>query len=139
MLGRKHKILVVDDDELFGHRTVELLTKAGFEASFHRGPIGTLQAVRDSQCELVILDVNMPRINGAQVLRMIRDSFGLGQVRVILCTNMEPRVIDSLSRMSGVPAVAKSCSAAEFIDRISGMFQTSGVIPKVSVRRAIRG
>ena len=138
MVGERSKILVVDDDPRFGERAVALLRAAGFAASFHRGPLGTLQAVRDSGCDLVVLDVNMPKIDGVVLLRMIRDALGLGRVRVVLCSDMAPRVLEAIATSARAPFVVKSASPEVFVESIRSVLEKPAVPTPVTPRRIAR-
>jgi CheY-like chemotaxis protein len=108
MAGEKSRVLLVDDDPIFGKKALAQLRAAEIDARFHRGPLGTLQAVRDSDCELVVLDVNMPKVDGMLLARMIRDAFGLGHTRIILCSDAAPEFLATLARALQVQSVAKS-------------------------------
>jgi chemosensory pili system protein ChpA (sensor histidine kinase/response regulator) len=113
------RILIIDDDANFGANAVRVLEGAGFSARFHRGPFGSLQAIRETVCDLVLLDVNMPKLDGPLLVRMIRDAFGLGRVKVLLCSNMEPAPLERLARAMGVHgAVPKSVPQSEIVDHI---------------------
>jgi CheY-like chemotaxis protein len=113
------RILIIDDDATFGARAVQMLEKAGFSARYHRGPFGTLQAIRDAHCDLILLDVNMPKLDGPLLVRMIRDSFGLGRIKVLLCSNMEPPTLERLAALMGVQgAFPKHLPEAELVDRV---------------------
>ncbi|MDI1448598.1 response regulator [Polyangium sp. 6x1] len=107
MVGES-QILLVDDDPDFGKEAVRRLVAAELDATFHQGPLGTLQAVRASRCELVVIDVNMPKVDGCLLVRMIRDAFGLGRTRVMLCSDMRQDMLAALAKALQVPFVTKS-------------------------------
>ncbi|WP_170319446.1 response regulator [Polyangium spumosum] len=113
------RILIIDDDAAFGASAVRTLEGAGFSARFHRGPFGSLQAIRESLCDVVLLDVNMPKLDGPLLVRMIRDAFGLGSVKVLLCSDMEPGPLERLAKVMGVHgAVPKQVHGAELVDQV---------------------
>jgi len=120
------RILIIDDDANFGANAVRMLESAGFSARFHRGPFGSLQAIRETVCDLVLLDVNMPKLDGPLLVRMIRDAFGLGRIKVLLCSNMEPAPLERLAKAMGVHgAVTKSVPQAEIIDQVRAVLPQS--------------
>lgn len=94
--GARRRILIVDDDASFGESATAALTTAGYSAWFHRGPFGTLGAIRGSSCEVVLMDVDMPGLDGPMLVRMIRGSFGPG-LRVLLCSNMPEGTLGRLA------------------------------------------
>ncbi|MDI1442802.1 response regulator [Polyangium sp. 6x1] len=121
---RRTRVLVIDDDARFGESAVQRLAEMGFEARFHRGPLGFLQAIRDMRCDLVLLDVNMPKLDGSSVIRMIRDSIGLGEVRVLLCSNMEANVLARMARALGAHgAVPKDVTDEAFVAELRAALQ----------------
>jgi chemosensory pili system protein ChpA (sensor histidine kinase/response regulator) len=120
------RILIIDDDANFGANAVRMLEGAGFSARFHRGPFGSLQAIRETVCDLVLLDVNMPKLDGPLLVRMIRDAFGMGRVKVLLCSNMEPAPLERLAKAMGVHgAVPKSVPQSEIVDQVRAVLPQS--------------
>ncbi|MCC6558161.1 MAG: response regulator [Polyangiaceae bacterium] len=116
------RILVIDDDEAFGLRTVKTLKRAGFDARFHRGPFGTLGAVRESRCDVVLLDVSMPKLDGAALVRMIRETFSSNRIRVVLFSNMEVGALQRLAGWVGAhDAISKSAGDADLVAQVSGV------------------
>ncbi|WP_437683491.1 response regulator [Sorangium sp. So ce131] len=91
------RVLVIDDDVNFGEEAVCALARAGAAARYHRGPFGSLHAIREMRSDVVLLDVNMPRMDGAQIVRAIRTADGIRDVRVLLCSNMDLRVLERLA------------------------------------------
>ncbi|HRD29161.1 MAG TPA: response regulator, partial [Caulobacter sp.] len=65
-------ILIVDDDPHIRQLLAFALTKAGLEAREAEDGEAALAAVADNPPDLVILDINMPRLNGLEVCRRLR-------------------------------------------------------------------
>ncbi|MDI1449044.1 response regulator [Polyangium sp. 6x1] len=99
--SNRRKVLVIDDDDDFGRRAAWALEDAGLSARFHHGPQGSLQAIRETACDVVLLDVNMPQLDGPRLMRMIRETFTAPRVRVILCSNMHKAVLQRLADQLG--------------------------------------
>ncbi|HEX6125929.1 MAG TPA: response regulator transcription factor [Pyrinomonadaceae bacterium] len=71
------KVLIIDDDEELCDLVSEYLTVEGFETTaVHDGQTGLDQALSGSY-DLAILDVMMPKLNGFDVLRNLREKSGL--------------------------------------------------------------
>ncbi len=107
-------ILFIDDHDTDGVSTFHRLTKLGFTARFHHGPFGTLAAIRDTQCDLVLLDVNMPGLDGPALVRVIRHTYH--HLPVLLYSNMEKGVLDRIGRHIGADGtIVKDATDEELV------------------------
>lgn len=80
----KVKILIVDDEELMRKLVKDFLLKKGYDVIEAEDGEDALDAFySDKDISLVILDVMMPKINGWQVCREIRDT---SKVPIIMLT-----------------------------------------------------
>ncbi len=69
-----NRILIIDDDEELCELVSEYLTVEGFQVeAVHDGESGLQKALRDEQ-DLVILDVMLPKKNGFDILRELRQT-----------------------------------------------------------------
>ncbi len=66
-----HRILVIEDDKNIRETLVDLLEMQGYEALEAKdGEIGSIRAVRFKP-DLILCDVNMPKINGFEMLEVL--------------------------------------------------------------------
>jgi CheY-like chemotaxis protein len=65
-------ILVVDDKERNRYSFQAILADAGFEVEVANSGMEALRYLMSSPASLVLLDVQMPEINGFETARMIR-------------------------------------------------------------------
>jgi CheY-like chemotaxis protein len=76
-------ILVVDDDEQVSHFLKELLTRDGYQLRFAATGMQALATVQKGPPDVIILDLDMPGMNGVEVYRRLaaaypkRHSFGV--------------------------------------------------------------
>jgi len=78
-----NKILIIDDDEELCELVTEYLTVEGFETSaVHDGKSGLTKAL-EGDFDLAILDVMLPKMNGFDVLRQLRED---SQIPVLMLT-----------------------------------------------------
>jgi two-component system response regulator CpxR len=92
-------ILVVDDDVEMTEMLAEYLEPEGFAMEVcHDGDSGLKRAIQ-GDCQLVILDVMLPRINGFELLRRLRMA---SQVPVLMLTARG----DAVDRVVGLQAGA---------------------------------
>jgi DNA-binding response OmpR family regulator len=67
------KVLVVDDEPEAVELLVEFLSSKGYEVLTAGGGEEALQRVKADRPHLVLLDIRMPKMNGIEVLRRIRE------------------------------------------------------------------
>jgi len=79
----KEKVLVIDDDVEFLSLTQTWLENAGYEALTAEDGIKGLRRVYSSRPNLLLLDANMPGMDGWEVCRRIRD---MSELPVIMVT-----------------------------------------------------
>ena len=80
-------ILVVDDDADIRQLVAELLRLSGYETvTADSGVEALVQLDRDPLPSLVLLDVQMPDLDGWDTLREIRSRVSLDALPVVLCT-----------------------------------------------------
>ena len=107
------RVLIADDDDdarVLWTAVVETEELIVVEAEDGRQAIDTLKA--DSDFSLIILDVNMPYVEGYDVLKFIRDQDSLKDIPVIISTS------DRTTRgLLGIPVDDKTA----FINKASGL------------------
>jgi DNA-binding response OmpR family regulator/chromosome segregation ATPase len=68
----KHKVLAVDDDKVCNRAVVTALKRANFDAMSVEDPQEALAVLEAHRFDLVLLDVNMPGLDGFQVCEKLR-------------------------------------------------------------------
>lgn len=71
------RVLVVDDDAALSEMIGIVLASEGIEASFCADGTGALEAFRENDPDLVLLDLMLPGIDGIEVCRQIRAESGV--------------------------------------------------------------
>jgi two-component system response regulator AtoC len=71
-MGRRIRVLVVDDDGLLRKLVTDQLARSGFEAASAATGQEALEALRETDYDVVLLDIQMPGMNGLDALRQIR-------------------------------------------------------------------
>ena len=66
------KIMVVDDEPALGELLVRFLGKKGYEAVSFTSGKKALAYLKDNPVSLVLTDVNMPEMNGIEVVRLAK-------------------------------------------------------------------
>ncbi len=68
----KKKILIVDDEEMIRELTKDLLEAQGFEAITAADGKKGVDMAKSKKPDLILMDVNMPKMNGFQALEEIK-------------------------------------------------------------------
>lgn len=81
-----HKLLVVDDDEYIRELYEEVLTDAGYKVDTAIDGDDGLSKITKGSYDLVLLDVMMPKRDGIEVLRSLKEAGTTA--RVLLLSNL---------------------------------------------------
>lgn len=82
------KVLIVDDSESMRNIERSILIEMNiqtFEAKDGEEALDLLQVM--SGFDLIVLDINMPNMNGLQTLRRLKTNKDFKNIPVIMCTN----------------------------------------------------
>jgi len=80
------RILLVEDNELNRDLMLRRLTKRGFNASLADNGKSALEWIHSHTVDLVLLDVEMPDMNGLEVLGILRKTYTPAQLPIIMVT-----------------------------------------------------
>ena len=79
----KKTIMVIEDEPLSMRLTVDLLEINGFNTLSCRDGFCALETLKDIIPDLILLDINMPKMNGFEAHKKIREDSRLDQVKII--------------------------------------------------------
>lgn len=85
------KILVVDDSKLVTDIVKMRLEMYGYEVRLAHSGEQALTAIAEEVPDLMVLDVQMPGIDGYEVCRRLRDNPLLDDLRIIMLTSSEDK------------------------------------------------
>ena len=92
------KILVVEDEARLAGDLAKLLTENGYKPELATDFDDTVSAILKSRADLVLLDINLPGLNGEQVLKQVRKT---SKVPVIMLTSRDSEVDEVMSMSFG--------------------------------------
>ena len=93
------KILIVEDEDMIREGISDYLTDCGYETIQAADGLKALEQFSNHQVALILLDIQMPKLNGLEVLSEIRKS---SQVPVLMLTAFQ----DEEYKMSAFAALA---------------------------------
>lgn len=131
----KPVILVVDGDQILLKTLVKLLQSAQYRTLQANNGFDALRAVEDLKPDLVLLDVNLPDLNGLEVCRRIKTG-GQKNTFVILISELSP---DSDSQAEGLEFGAdgylvRPISNRELLARINAMLRIKAAEQALRIR-----
>ena len=113
------KVLVADDDTRMV-RLLVLTMPSGYEILQATDGEEAVNAALSSVPDIILLDVNMPGLNGFEVLRKIRESIKLANTRVILVTARTDEADRSLGMQLGADAyLTKPFSPLRLLQKVT--------------------
>jgi signal transduction histidine kinase len=85
----RSKILIVDDSPLVRKFYKELLGTEGYDVAEALDGVEAINKAFTECPDLILLDINMPKINGYQVCRLLKDHPATRQIPIIIETSRE--------------------------------------------------
>jgi two-component system, OmpR family, alkaline phosphatase synthesis response regulator PhoP len=120
----EEKILVIEDDEVIRMALGDRLKSEGYTVDFAADGEDGLQKATKTSCDLVILDIMLPRKNGFDVCRDIRMA---GVVVPVLMLTARGQVIDKVLglKIGADDYLTKPFDATELLARIEALLRRS--------------
>jgi DNA-binding response OmpR family regulator len=123
-LGKK--ILIVDDDERYLGVTERLLRSAGYEVVSRSGVLGTSYVVTSERPDVVLVDLNMPMVNGDRLVPlMTRSRFEHPYVcpYIVLHSGADAKELEQRARDCGADdSIPKGLVPKQFLARVANCF-----------------
>jgi diguanylate cyclase (GGDEF)-like protein len=115
------RVLLVDDDEIVIERLRDLITTAGYEVTSATSGAAALAELAREFAPIVILDRNMPGMDGLELCRTIRmGKHYPGYVYIMLCTahDSEDEILSGLNAGAD-DYLSKRASGTQLVARLS--------------------
>ena len=110
------KALVIDDKKDMAESLSKMLSLFGIETETAYGSRTAMQTLRISQPDIVFLDINMPGVDGFEVLGYLRREPGMENIPVVVVTSDDQPETRSRAEQSGVLALVVKPATAEAIE-----------------------
>jgi two-component system, OmpR family, response regulator len=125
-----HRILIADDDPHIRELLAFALTKAGMETHEVGDGEAAIAAVAATAPDLIILDINMPKMDGLEVCRRLRAE---GNLPILFLSSRDDEIDRVLGiELGGDDYVVKPFSPREVVARVGAILKRGGVAPLVS-------
>jgi DNA-binding response OmpR family regulator len=117
------RILVVEDEETLAGHLARALEQDGHDPRVaHDGKIALAEA-RDGSFDLVVLDVELPRMNGLEVLKQLRESGVQSRILMLTARGESPDKIAGLARGAD-DYLTKPFAMNELLARVNALGQS---------------
>jgi len=97
-LERKRKVLIVDDSEIVARLLAEDLEEKGFEIQYAPDAEKATSIIlkRATRPDLILLDINMPKVDGAQFCRFVKKNSMFKAIKVLFCSGEDRAKVERL-------------------------------------------
>lgn len=118
--ARRRRILAVDDDPVILDYLCEVLREASLDITTVADPLQFWEKLNETHPDLVLLDVDMPRVSGIDLCRLIRSDPRWADLPVLVLTGtIHPTNVTGLFAAGADDYVAKPVLGPELISRIT--------------------
>lgn len=129
------RVLVADDHSLFRDGIISLLEAAGFEVV---GQVGNGRAAVEESLrlrpDLVLMDINMPKMNGLEALRQIKAKLPETQVVMLTVSHEDQDLIEAV-RSGAQGYLLKDLNATEFLHMLAGLERGEAALTLDGIRQ----
>ena len=85
----KKKVCIIDDDDDIREIYLVKFTQEGFDVSSAVNGEEGMRVVREKKPDIILLDLQMPVMNGTEVLKALNEDEELSKIPVIVLTNID--------------------------------------------------
>lgn len=109
------KVLVVDDELPMREMLYDLLSRKGYKVVIAPGGQEAIEMTRRENPDLVLLDINMPKLNGIESLKKIRKFDN--KTKIIMLTSMEDIESERQARLAGASGFLRKSLGISLISK----------------------
>ena len=124
-----NKILIVEDDPSIAIGLEDNLKMAGFHAVVARDGEEALEKVKKEKPDLIILDIMLPRINGLDVCRKLKEQGSRVPIIILSALGQESDKVRGLE-LGADDYVTKPFSVKELLSRVKAVLRRSLSAPE---------
>ena len=112
-------VLVVEDNQIDRTRLVKVLSEAGYEVSTAENGLQAIDQVKRNKPEAILMDINMPEMDGFAATRALRGDKDTKHIPVILVTAKDQKADKAWGQMLGAKGyVTKPFTDEQLLEQI---------------------
>ena len=116
--ANNYSILIVDDEQLSRELLTRRLTHEGYAITTAENGQSAIALMTIERFDLVLLDINMPVMNGFEVLEWLRRRNGKGMRVIMLTIESDKNAVTSSLMLGAYDYILKSASIVELLHRV---------------------
>lgn len=117
------KLLIIEDDETILEGLNFCLTKEGYDVIAVSSGIEALKNIAKEKINLILLDINLPDINGIELYQKIKGDKDIPTI-FLTANDLEPTIVQALD-MGADDYITKPFKTRELISRINSVLRRS--------------
>ena len=122
----KPRILVADDDPSVRTLVGDLLSLEGYEVVEVHDGLEALAALKKGRYDLLITDINMPRMQGPELIKVLRTSSEhKGQPIIVLSSEGDIPTLNEVFELGALAFLPKPFQAHQLLAKVSAFFTQS--------------
>lgn len=118
LFARRAKVMVIDDDALFRDLLRLHLVNAGYEVLEAEDAIAGGYLVLERPPDLIICDVQMPHMNGYELVAALKSDVAIRHIPVVFLTAVAD-VADHAAKLGAVAYLKKPVTAYRLLDVVA--------------------
>jgi len=133
-------ILIVDDDLVFLAALRSLLEPWGMRVTTLEEPLRFWEVLQATHPDLLILDIEMPEINGIELCQALRSDPDWQELPVLFLTaRRDAQTIQQVFEVGGDDYISKPVVGAELLARINNRLERSRLLHKLATQDRLTG
>ena len=133
-------ILIVDDDDIFLNTIRSILEPWGMKVTTLKSSLDFWQMLQLTQPDLVILDVEMPEIDGLELCQILRSDPNWQELPVLFLTaRQDAKTIQQIFEIGGDDYISKPIVGAELVARINNRLERSRLLYHLATQDRLTG
>ncbi len=92
-MGTKQRVMILEDNVMMRSLLQTLLELENFQVVCPDFPIDDpLKTIKDLNPAVILMDINLPNLNGITLMGDIRSTHDLDQIKVIMCSGSDKKM-----------------------------------------------
>jgi len=121
------KVLIVDDHHDTSFTLCKLLKMEGYEVDHAIDGLCGYKTAAAGHPDLIVTDIQMPRMNGIEMIRRIRSENELSSVRIIVMSAYGKRIIDDAMKAGADGYIEKPLDLKKFLTAVKNVLPAGEV------------